>query len=164
MVQKKKVKFVSRRGNAESENLNLWQTEVLEVAAELQNISCYDLQRHFERIIKKVHRKDQDIYIYVLIDPRDLEVRYVGKTNNPKERLRAHVSPHVYMRTNNLKCIWTEELKALGLKPIMSILCKCKESESENYEYRYFKLFNYGSNLLNSATIQKETFQFELKL
>ncbi len=36
--------------------------------------------------------------IYVLIDPVTLEVRYVGKTNNPKERLRAHVSPHVYMR------------------------------------------------------------------
>jgi hypothetical protein len=66
------------------------------------------------------------IYIYILIDPRDLCVRYVGKTNNPKERMRAHISPHVYMRHNNLKCIWTKELKGMGLKPIMQILTTCK--------------------------------------
>lgn len=104
------------------------------------------------------------IYIYALIDPRTLEPRYVGKTNNPSERMRAHISPHVYMRHNNSKCIWIEELKALGLKPIMEVQAACKLSESENYEYRYFKLFNYGNNLLNSATIQKETFQYQLKL
>lgn len=101
-------------------------------------------------------------YIYALIDPRDLIVKYIGKTNNPKERLRAHVSPHIYMRTNNNKCKWTEELKALGLKPIMDVLCSCTDLESENYEYRYFKLFNYDNNLLNAATIQKETNQLDI--
>ncbi len=66
------------------------------------------------------------------------------------------------MRNNNKKCIWIEELKALGLKPFMQKLIECEENESENYEYRYYKLFNYDSNLLNSATIQKETMQISI--
>ncbi len=103
------------------------------------------------------------MFIYCLVDPRTLEVKYVGKTNDLKERYRAHISPHIYMRNNNLKCIWTEELKALGLKPKMEKLAECLEFESENYEYRYWKLFNYDDNLLNSATIQKETLQMELR-
>jgi hypothetical protein len=103
-----------------------------------------------------------NVFIYCLIDPRDLQIKYVGKTNDPKERYRAHISPHVYMRSNNIKCIWTEELKALGLKPIMNILIKCNEEEAENYEYRYWKLFNYENNLLNVAAIQKETMQMNI--
>lgn len=101
-------------------------------------------------------------YIYVLIDPRDLEVRYVGKTNDPKERYRAHISPHIYMRNNNKKCIWIESLKAQDLKPLMQVMITCYPEDSFSYEYRYFKLFNYNNNLLNVAPIQNETFQYEL--
>ncbi len=96
------------------------------------------------------------------MDPRDMEIRCVGKTNNPKERLRAHVSPHIYMRTNNKKCIWTEELKKEGLKPIMTVLTSCHENLSEKYEYIYYKLFKDSCDLLNSATIMKETFQMDI--
>lgn len=103
------------------------------------------------------------IYIYCLIDPRTLEVRYVGKTNNPKERIRAHISPHIYMRNNNKKCIWIEDLKRNGLKPIMSILTTCSEKESQAYEFYYYKLFKDSCNLLNAATIAKETFQMSIK-
>lgn len=103
------------------------------------------------------------IHIYCLIDPRDLQVRYVGKTNNLKERFRAHISPHIYMRNNNLKCRWIEELKALRLKPIMQPLIKCSESESVDYEYRYHKLFKDSCELLNKAVIFKETFQYKIK-
>jgi hypothetical protein len=99
------------------------------------------------------------IYIYVLIDPRTLEVRYVGKTNNPKERMRAHISPHIYMRHNNKKCIWMEELKSAGLRPIMQVLTTCEDKFSHLYEYRYYKLFKDSCNLLNAATIAKETYQ-----
>lgn len=102
------------------------------------------------------------IHIYVLIDPRDLEIRYVGKTNNPKERMRAHISPHVYMRHNNRKCIWTEELKSLGLRPIMQVLLQCSEEDSVLWEYKFYTLFKTGCDLLNSATIHKETHQLEL--
>ena len=30
-------------------------------------------------------------YIYALLDPRDNEVRYIGKTTQPKNRLSGHI-------------------------------------------------------------------------
>lgn len=102
------------------------------------------------------------MYIYALIDPRDWEVRYVGKTIDPKNRLRAHIFPHNDTKERNIKMRWTEELKALKLKPIMDVLCTCPDDQSELYEYRYIKLFNYNNQLLNIATVMKETNQLEL--
>lgn len=151
------------RGGVVTEQNNIFAQSGLHIEAELQGIDLYKIRNVFERVINKGSVKSTIIYIYVLIDPRDLEVRYVGKTNNPYERMRSHVSPHVYMRHNNAKCIWTEELKQAGLQPIMDILCTCKPEESELYEYRYYKLFKDGCNLLNSATISKETFQYDIK-
>jgi hypothetical protein len=101
------------------------------------------------------------IFIYVLIDPRTLEVRYVGQTNNPKERLRAHISPHVYMRHNNKKAIWTEELKASGHKPVMQVLFTCQAHDANLWEHHFIKTFK-SCGLLNSAEVVKETFQFDL--
>jgi hypothetical protein len=94
------------------------------------------------------------IHIYVLIDPRSMSVRYVGQTNNPKERLRAHVSPHIYMKTYNKKAIWTEELKAARLKPIMQVLFTCHPDQANMWEHYFFKLF--------TATIFRETFQYNI--
>lgn len=102
------------------------------------------------------------MYIYILIDPITLEIRYVGKTNNPKKRMRAHISPHVYMRHNNKKCIWIEELKALGLRPVMQVMTTCPADKSHLFEHMYFKLFNAVFDLLNAQTIAKETFQYKI--
>jgi hypothetical protein len=158
------IGFHWKRGNIESELKRIGYDRT---AAELEGLDLYKIKSVYEKVIlngsKKSHNKGEVIYIYVLIDPRNLAVRYVGKTNNPYERMRSHISPHIYMRHNNLKCIWTEELKSLGLNPIMQILCTCKPEESELYEYRYYKLFKEGCDLLNSATILKETFQYEIK-
>ncbi len=62
-----------------------------------------------------------------------------------------------------MKCQWIKGLIANGQRPILDILCKVSEPDSQNYEHRYFKLFNYDNNLLNSATIQKETRQITIK-
>ena len=104
------------------------------------------------------------MYIYALIDPRDLEVRYIGKTIDPKNRLRAHIFPHNDAKERNKKMRWTEELKALNLRPIMQVLCVCSSDVSELYEYRYIKLFNYKGQLLNTARPMVETFQLQLEL
>jgi hypothetical protein len=103
------------------------------------------------------------IYIYVLIDPRDLSIRYVGKTIDPGNRMRAHIYPHNSTKDKNIKMIWTEELKRIGLEPIMQVLASCKPEESEIFEYRYFKLFKDSCDLLNTATIAKETLQMDIK-
>lgn len=106
---------------------------------------------------------NMEMFIYVLIDPRNLEIRYVGKTNNPKERMRAHISPHIYMRHNNKKCIWIEELRSIGLRPTMQVMTSCPSEKSHIYEHMYFKLFNTVFDLLNAQTIAKETLQYSIK-
>src|SRR5689334_21056658 len=48
--------------------------------------------------------------IYVLVDPRTDEIRYVGQTYQPERRLRTHVRGDQY---NPEKDTWTRELRAL---------------------------------------------------
>jgi hypothetical protein len=58
--------------------------------------------------------------IYILIDPRTNMVRYVGKANNVTQRYRAHLNrarKHQIHKKN-----WIEQLKRLGLKPIIEIV------------------------------------------
>lgn len=57
-------------------------------------------------------------YIYALIDPRNDEVRYVGKACRPKERLMNQRNE----RANTHRCHWLMSLSEIGLKPIQIIL------------------------------------------
>lgn len=58
--------------------------------------------------------------IYTLKDPRDQQIRYVGKANNISQRYKAHLnnSNNPTSHKNN----WIALLKHLGLKPIMEII------------------------------------------
>lgn len=56
--------------------------------------------------------------IYSLVDPRTNQVRYVGKSNSPKERFREHLSDI----SNSRKSRWICELKNEGLLPFLEIL------------------------------------------
>ncbi len=103
------------------------------------------------------------IYIYALIDPRDLEVRYVGKTNNLKERYRDHVSAQPrYLQNPDKKKKWILELRVLDLKPIIQSLIHCSEIESKLYEQYYIDLFNTSRQLLNTNTVVKQTNQLQI--
>ena len=58
--------------------------------------------------------------IYVLIDPRNGFVRYVGKANNVSQRYKAHLNRarnHQIHKKN-----WIELLKKEGLKPIIEVI------------------------------------------
>lgn len=76
------------------------------------------------------------VYIYVLVDPRDNRVRYVGKSINPKARLQNHLSKN---SGNELKDAWLHELKSLGLKPEMKIIDKCKSYDWQSHEIYWIK-------------------------
>jgi hypothetical protein len=60
-------------------------------------------------------------YIYALVDPTTLLVRYVGKTNSPHSRLRAHTSAKS-LESPSHKNNWIKSLLAKRLMPIMVIL------------------------------------------
>lgn len=86
-------------------------------------------------------------YIYTLSDPRNNKVRYVGKTDNPKRRLAAHIiDKDVCHRTN-----WIKQLTKNNLEPIMTIIEKVAKNQSWEDRERYW-ISHYrsiGCNLTN---------------
>lgn len=56
--------------------------------------------------------------IYTLTDPRDNQIKYVGKTNNIKRRMQEHLVESSTTKKNN----WIKSLRKQNLKPIIEIL------------------------------------------
>jgi len=86
-------------------------------------------------------------YIYVLIDPRNNEIRYVGKTI---QKLHRRLSRHLNHKNKSHKKSWIDGLKKEGLKPIIDILDVVPEQEWVFWEKYYISLFKtWGFDLLN---------------
>lgn len=81
-------------------------------------------------------------YIYLLIDPRDNEVRYVGKTSNPKYRLSGHITECKKETVKHRRAKWIKNLLKNNLKPIISFIKVCPLSEFEKYETEYIKIYS----------------------
>lgn len=85
--------------------------------------------------------------IYVLVDPRDNGVRYVGTTTQPKARRSAHLSGKDFVTSKSVSA-WVRELKAIGVLPSMYIVDTCPFVDSLRVEAAWID--RYGlSNLLN---------------
>ncbi|MGH3500397.1 MAG: hypothetical protein ACRDQA_05780 [Nocardioidaceae bacterium] len=61
---------------------------------------------------------DPTAYIYGLHDPRAGELRYIGKSIRPHQRLQNQINE----RANTHRCHWFEELRSLGLRPVQVII------------------------------------------
>ena len=86
-------------------------------------------------------------YIYALLDPETKEIRYIGKTDNPPERLKNHLNEQGKWHRIN----WLKSLKKRGLKPVMRIIEEVAEGinweERERYWIAYYQ--SIGINLVN---------------
>ena len=60
-------------------------------------------------------------FIYLLVDPRDGAVRYVGCTIDPDTRLSAHESS-ARVGKESPKDDWIRELHAIGLAPLLRVI------------------------------------------
>lgn len=60
--------------------------------------------------------------IYGLVDPRDGQVRYVGKTVEPQQRLYMHLWYATSGRTDTHRDRWLRVLLAAGAEPVMRVL------------------------------------------
>lgn len=88
------------------------------------------------------------VYIYSLIDPRDGEIKYVGKTKDLNERLKSHF--HDARRFNTPKNAWLLKLKRLGLRPRVEVLEEVDKSSWPEAERRWIAaLRNKGCPLKN---------------
>lgn len=86
------------------------------------------------------------VFIYTISCPVSGLVRYVGKTNNTKERFRKHLSEN----NQTKKSRWIKGLKNKGLKPVFEIIDECTECDWQEKERQYIKVFkSVGANLLN---------------
>lgn len=83
------------------------------------------------------------IQIYVLKDPRTLEIRYVGATSQQlKRRLTGHIGDTKLKNSNSYKINWIKQLLLLGLRPIIESVEIVRESnwiERERYWYSFYK-------------------------
>ncbi len=76
------------------------------------------MQRYAEFLARKRDRMERHVYIYVLLDPFTEEIRYVGKSIRPMERLANHCNEKsVTWRTN-----WIRSVLATGRRPLLRIL------------------------------------------
>ena len=86
--------------------------------------------------------------IYALIDPITNEIRYIGKANNPKERLKNHCNPARYRNTHKFN--WIKKLRNLQKKPILKLIEEVDINnwkEREKYWITYYR--EKGCNLVN---------------
>lgn len=89
-------------------------------------------------------------YIYALIDPRTKKIRYIGKANDPTQRLSGHINycKNHTSHTSN----WIRQLTDANLRPDIAIIeCvkKNKWQERECYWIKYFRKM--GCSLTNST-------------
>lgn len=89
-------------------------------------------------------------YIYTLSDPRTNEIRYVGKSDNPLNRLNEHIRKAKYSHTH--KNNWINLLIKMNIKPIIEIIDIVNIGECDFWEQYWIDTFKiWGFNLTNIA-------------
>ncbi len=94
--------------------------------------------------------ESKPVYIYALVDPRDMKIRYIGRSSQPNARRSTHICDSRSLTgayAKSVKSIWLRELTAEGKRPILQIVQRCNaytELETEAYWIDVFK-----STLLN---------------
>ena len=66
-------------------------------------------------------------YIYILIDPITLDIRYVGKSVNPEVRLRRHLSEARCSKKKSHRVHWLKSLLECNVKPKIEIIDEIKK-------------------------------------
>lgn len=94
--------------------------------------------------------EEKTVFIYALLDPDILDVRYVGKSNNPKKRLGRHIynAKTRYDEPDALHVErWVKKLLDKGKRPVLKILEEVPLSEWEEAEMRHIAQYEYLTNI-----------------
>ena len=93
------------------------------------------------------------VYIYSLKDPRDYQIKYIGKALDIDKRYKQHIKN--YTNKKSLKSSWVLSLLQYGLQPILEIVEICNESkwqEREKYWIKYYKELGFDlKNMTNGG-------------
>ena len=104
---------------------------------------------HPGRLIREV-----DYYIYLLRDPRDNSVRYVGRTKNPKRRYNSHLNDKYDGSYIHARRDWIDELLLMNSRPHIEVVetlsAPVDDAVISEREFRWiFHLFQQGADLTN---------------
>lgn len=91
---------------------------------------------------------EKTVFIYSLRNPETDEVRYIGKTNNLKTRLRSHQKAASFgtLPVNR----WVKKLQSVGMEPVLRIEKEVPESSWEDAEVELIAQHrSAGTRLLN---------------
>lgn len=90
----------------------------------------------------------ENVFIYALSDPRNNQVRYIGKANNPEDRYTNHFNSARDKNTH--KRNWINNIRKDGLRPGLIIIDEVPKSEWVYWEKFYISLFKtWGFSLVN---------------
>jgi len=95
-------------------------------------------------------------FIYVLKEPDTGEIRYVGKSTNPKIRVLNHVYEAKDERKNNHRLKWFRSLIKRGLEPVLEIIDEVPELEWQAWEAAYIQLYRSEGHKLVNGTLGGE--------
>lgn len=100
-------------------------------------------------------------YVYVLVDPNDGEIRYVGYTRCLCARLKGHLQESQVYWLKDARGAWIRSLTDDGLEPILSPIAGFHtEDEAKEAEKDWIRRFMaIGCNLVNGGC--KRVVQFE---
>ena len=96
-------------------------------------------------------------FIYVLKNPENGEIRYVGQTNNLKRRYNTHILRCLKEKDSEYdtyKSRWLRSILSKNMKPIIEVIETCENLEQSNIREKYWidKLSQDGKKLTNSQT------------
>lgn len=93
-------------------------------------------------------------FIYVLKDPTTGEIRYVGKSNDPKRRVTQHLqfASKFSSKTDHKNC-WIRELVSKNLKPVVEIIDEVALDYWQSLEAAYVQFYlEHGCPLVNGTS------------
>jgi group I intron endonuclease len=93
---------------------------------------------------------NREVFIYGLIDPRTNQLRYIGKSINPKLRLRKHISERNLH--DSYKDRWLRKLHENNLKPELIIIDLVTIDDWKYWEIFYILYFKSIGCILTNAT------------
>lgn len=93
--------------------------------------------------------ENETTYIYTLSCPKTGDIRYVGKSNNPKSRFRKHLK---MIDNNKLKNNWISILISDNEKPILNVIDEVNLSDWKEKEKFYISKYRtLGCDLFNTS-------------
>jgi group I intron endonuclease len=93
----------------------------------------------------------ETVFIYVLIDPKSNQIKYVGKTTDIKRRLRRHISERFLH--DSYKDRWIRKIVDSNVLPEIEIIDEVDKSNWGYWEKFYISYFKSIGCLLTNGTI-----------